>query len=96
MTDSNVVSLKAITPPRWEGEVTDYMLEMIVKGLLVPNVETSRRLAYELMKRRSLGEARGYGKPTKEGSQVVTDCNQLKLIASCGSPQGHKGLGEDK
>jgi hypothetical protein len=83
MTDSNVVSLKAITPPRWEGEVTDYMLEMIVKGLLVPNVETSRRLAYELMKARkggqtieewwdararNLGEARGYGKPTMGGS----------------------------
>jgi hypothetical protein len=69
MTDSNVLSLKAITPPRWEGEVTDYMLEMIVRGLLVPNVETSRRLAYELLKRRSLGEARGYGKPTMGDSR---------------------------
>jgi hypothetical protein len=49
MTD-NVVSLKAVTPPRWEGEITKHMLDMIVSGLLVPNLETSRRLAWELLK----------------------------------------------
>lgn len=50
MTEPNVVSLKAITPPRWEGEVTDYMLEMIVKGLIRPHDAEAMncRLAHEL------------------------------------------------
>jgi hypothetical protein len=52
MTDSNVVSLKAITPPRWEGELTTGLLDMYVNGLMNTNHEVGRRLAYELLKLR--------------------------------------------
>lgn len=55
MSESNIVSLKSISLPRYEGEVDAHMLENIVGGLLVPNVELSRRLALELLKF-------GYGK----------------------------------
>jgi hypothetical protein len=37
------------TPPRWEGELTKDKLRMIVQGLLVPNQEMARRLAFELL-----------------------------------------------
>lgn len=55
MTTKNIVSLKSISPPRYEGEVDAHMLENIVSGLLVPSVELSRRIALELLKL-------GYGK----------------------------------
>jgi hypothetical protein len=57
MTDSNVVSLKAITPPRWEGELTTGLLDMYVNGLKNTNHEVGRRLAYELREaRKSLAQ----------------------------------------
>lgn len=42
---------EAVNFPRWEGEITKDLLESIVRGLLVPSVEMSRRLAWELLRK---------------------------------------------
>lgn len=49
-TKSNIVSLKSISPPRYEGEVTEWQLEQIVRGLLNPDDSFVRRLAYDRLR----------------------------------------------
>lgn len=43
------MDVKLQTPPRWEGELTADLLRSIVTGLLVPNQQMARRLAFELL-----------------------------------------------
>lgn len=43
------MDVKIPSPPRWEGELTKDLLRMIVTGLMIPNVEMARRLAFELL-----------------------------------------------
>lgn len=38
-------------PDRWNGKLTDDILKSIVQGLLIPNLEMSRRLAFELLQK---------------------------------------------
>lgn len=46
------IDTSAVSPSTWEGELTEEKLDMIVRGLLIPSPEMSRRLAQEVVRLR--------------------------------------------
>jgi hypothetical protein len=48
---TNKVDISAVTPDRWEGDVTKDLLREILGGLLIPNQAMSCRLAWDLLQR---------------------------------------------
>lgn len=51
------VDTSTVDPPIWEGRLTAEKLDMIVRGLLVPSPEMSRRLALELIRKMEKDDA---------------------------------------
>jgi hypothetical protein len=53
-----VISVNSAGDPIWKGEITDYQVDMVLGGLLIPNQSFSKAMALEIKTLREQKELR--------------------------------------